>query len=166
MQSTRLKWTSWDMQQLKLCLLFWFNQPFWPELASPWDHHASKQQQLEKLRRGLSFSCLPYTFQVLEGDGWHFWLSWITLNDTSDCLWITSDWLQSLWGIPYDLNLEARFPLQMVFELHSWLFCTVHTAKSSRIASQICIFLPTVQVTTVTSTTWIFRNLIIGFGWS
>ena len=36
-------------------------QTFWP-LASPFDHNPSKPQEVDKLRRDLSFSSLPFPF--------------------------------------------------------------------------------------------------------
>ena len=36
----------------------------WPELASPWDHHLSKPQEVNNLRGGLSFSGLLFFHSI------------------------------------------------------------------------------------------------------
>ena len=50
-------------QPKKIDLIKHFGQEaFWPKLISPWDLHTSKQQEVYKLRRGLSFSGHPFPF--------------------------------------------------------------------------------------------------------
>ena len=51
-----IKWTSQNRQQQSICWEFWFNGTFLPKLACPWDHHPSKPLEVDKLRKGLSFS--------------------------------------------------------------------------------------------------------------
>ena len=43
-----------NRQQQKNCWEFRFIETIWPKLASPWDHHPSKPQELDKLRRAGS----------------------------------------------------------------------------------------------------------------
>ena len=41
----------------------WLNETFRPQLDSPWGCHPSKPLEVDKLRRGLSFSGCPFQFQ-------------------------------------------------------------------------------------------------------
>ena len=51
-----------DMIEQVITREFRLNEAFWPELGSPWDHHPCEPQDVDKLRRGLSFPGRPFPF--------------------------------------------------------------------------------------------------------